>query len=676
MHKIILYIIISLTFTSYSFAQETSIFSPDNKIEIRVKAAPEMMWSIYYKNKQILKESKIAMQLNTFFDLGKSQKTINLQKTDIVDNIISIVPTKDLIYETHYKGIIFTFNISDLRDYQIEFRAYNDGVAYRFITNIENEVLIKKETIELNFPTDAIAYFPEEKSFVSKNEPLYKTLNLSSVDSGKIASLPMLVKSNGINMLYNDNNVLDYPNMYVETKGDGKIVGIFPKIIKEMRPSPRFPDRVEIVVKEEDIIANTFGKRAFPWRSFIISTDDAGLISSNLAFTLASVDKHRDESWIKPGRVVWDWYSANNDYKKEFNTAITTDTYKYYIDFAAKYGFEYILMGEGWSRSTTDIIHTNPNINLKEIIAYGKEKNVGVILWVLWKPLNESMDAIMKIYNKLGIKGISVSCMQRNDQYMVKFYEKVAKTSFKYHLIVDFHGSFKPIGIRKSYPNILSYDGVRGNEYNRISQSITPEYTLQIPFIRMAAGPMSFYPGTIRNTHKSSFKISKNEPMSMGTQTRQLAMFVIYESPLQILCDAPTLYEKESDIPKLISRIPTTWDETIVLDAKIGEKILMARRKGDVWYLAGMTNSSEQILNIKLNRFLPYGKYKVIMVKDGVYAKSNANAFTVFQTQLSHKNSLRIHMVQGGGCLAIFKPTKETKKKKKKKKKPLNVTKA
>ncbi len=669
MLKHTLYIAVILAIAFKANAQEVSIYSPNNQIELRIKPSPNMIWSIYFKGKQILKESKIQLQINDFFFLGKNQNIIEHQETDFVDNIISTISTKNLIYKSHYKGVIFTFKISDLRDYQIEFRVYNDGVAYRFITNIENEVMVKNELVELNFPKGSASYFPEEKSFISYNEPLYKYLSLDQIGTSKMASLPILIKSNGINMLFNENNLFDYPNMYLKANGAGSLKGVFPKIIDETRPDPKQADRKEIIVKEEDNIAVTFGKRNFPWRSFIISEDDAGLIASNLSFTLAGKQSTREESWIKPGHVVWDWYSANNLYKDEFNLGITTDTYKYYIDFAAKYGFEYVLMDEGWSRSTTDIIHSALNIRMKAIVAYAKEKNVGIILWVLWKPLDKNMDDIMKIYSKLGIKGIKVDFMQRNDQYMVKFYERVAKTALKYKLIVDFHGSFKPGGLRRTYPNILSYEGVRGNENNKWSHEITPEHTLQIPFIRMAAGPMDFSPGAMSNAHLSNHKISYNHPMSLGTRTRQVAMYVIYESPLQMLCDGPTLYEKEPEIPHLISRIPTTWDETKVLKATIGQKLVIARRKGYNWYLAGIAGSSEQLITIKLSDFLPHGKYNVTVMKDGVSAKGNANSYTIYHTKVSYKSTVRLHMVSGGGSLAIFEPIKPPKKKKHKKKK-------
>ena len=669
MLKYILYITIFLAISLKAKAQEVSIYSPNNQIEVRIKPTPDIVWSVYFKGKPILEESKIQLQINDFFFLGKNQNIVEANRTDFVDNIVSTISTKNLIYKSHYKGVIFTFKISDLRDYEIEFRVYNDGVAYRFITNIENEVLVKNELVELNFPKGSTTYFPEEKSFISRNEPLYKHLSLDQIGTTKMASLPVLIKSNGINMLFNENNLFDYPNMYLKANGANSLKGVFPKRIEETRPDPKNADRKEIIVKEEDHIAITFGKRNFPWRSFIISEDDAGLIKSNLSFTLAGKQSTREEVWIKPGHVVWDWYSANQLYEDEFDLGITTDTYKYYIDFAAKYGFEYILMGEGWSRSTTDIIHSAMNIRMKSIVAYAKEKNVGIILWVLWKPLDENMDAIMGIYSKLGIKGIVVDFMQRNDQNMVKFYERVAKTALKHKLIVDFHGSFKPGGMRRTYPNILSYEAVKGNKNNKWSNDVTAEYTLQIPFIRMAAGPMDFAPGAMSNAHFNNYKIAYKHPMSIGTRTRQMAMFVIYESPLQILCDGPTLYEKEPAIPQLISRIPTTWDETIVLKAKIGEKLVIARRKGYKWYLAGMAGPTEQILTIKLSDFLPHGKYKVTLMKDGVGAKENANSYSISETKVNNKSTVRLHMVSGGGSLAIFEPIKPPKKKKSSKKK-------
>ena len=665
MKKHFLIILTTLLTITCLDAQEIKLFSPNRQIEVRLKTNPDMIWSVYYNNKLILKESNIALQVNDGYLLGVNQQLIFKQPISIQNNIKVPVSSKNSFYRSYYKGMILTFRVSDLREYKIEFRVFDDGVAYRFVTDFENELMIENEIIKLNFPKGTEVFFPTEKKFISHNERLYQHFNMDTIGYLNYASLPLLIKSQGVNMLFSETNLQDYPNMYMLANQDGPSLSpIFPHVVDETRPNPKKPDRNELFVFQKSEIALTFGKRDFPWRFFIISDQDGDLIESNIAYTLSSPQKIWETNWIKPGRVVWDWYNANALYKEELNKEINTDTYKYYIDFASIYGFEYILMDEGWSKSTTNVKEANNNIDIEEIVAYGEKKNVDIILWLLWKPLDQDMDSILYTYNKWGVKGIKVDFMQRGDEYMVNYYKRVAETAAKYKLIVVFHGSFKPIGLMRAYPNVLSYEGLRGNEYNKWSSAITPEHTLLLPFIRMAVGPMDFTPGAMNNAHPAQFKVSYYNPMSMGTRCRQLAMYVVYESPLQMLCDAPTAYEKEPEIPAIISRIPTTWDETKVLKAKIGEELVIARRKNKTWYLAAMTNSTEREIKILLKQFLTPGNYNVTIVKDGANAKSNAQDFEVSETKLNNNQSIDIHMVAGGGWLAIFEPLFGKKKKK------------
>ena len=661
-------LLIAVLFSPFHLqAQEVKLLSPNRQIEVRVKTSPDMIWSVYYKNIQILKESKIALQVNGGYLMGVKQQLVSKKSTSIIKTETPVIPLKSTHHQSSYKGMVFTFKLNNLREYKIEFRVFNDGVAYRFITNFENELMVENEVVQLNFPKSTETYFPQEHRYFSHFEQFYQHFNMDTISNYRFASLPILMKSQGVNMLFSETNLVNYPNMFVLANEEGSLKGIFPFVVKETRPDPKQPDRNEIFVRQKREMALTYGKRVLPWRFFIISDKDADLVSSNLAYNLAPTQKTWETDWIKPGRVVWDWYNANTLYKEEFDKEINTETYKYYIDFASKYGFEYILMDEGWSKSTLEVTQTNPNIDMAEIISYGNKKDVGVLLWLLWKPLDEEMDSIMRTYNKWGVKGIKVDFMQRADQYMVNYFWRVAEMAAKNKLLVSFHCSFKPIGLSRAYPNVMTYEGLKGNEHNKWSDGITPKHTLALPFIRMAVGPMDFTPGALSNVHRKDFKISYDHPMSIGTRCRQLAMYVVYESPLQMLCDGPSAYEKEPEIPTIISRIPTIWDETRVLKAKIGEEIVIARRKGNTYFLAAMTDSTERDIDINLRSFIRSGNYSVTIIEDGNEAKANAQYYEISEAKLSVNQTIHIHMVEGGGYLAIFEPIYGKKNKKKKK---------
>jgi alpha-glucosidase len=318
-------------------------------------------------------------------------------------------------------------------------------------------------------------------------------------------------------------------------------------------------------MKEADFIAKTSGKRVYPWRVFIISDDDRTFVESNLTFQLSKPSVLKNTTWIRPGRVAWDWYNANNIYGVDFKSGLNSSTYKYYIDFAAANGIEYVILDEGWTKSTTEILDFNPDIDVPELIRYGKEKGVEIILWALWKPLDANLAQILETYKSWGVKGIKVDFMQRSDQYMVNSYERIAKECARLELLVDFHGAFKPSGLRRTYPNVINYEGVKGSENNKWSKDITPDYNVTIPFIRMAAGPMDYTPGVMSNRQYTNYVVSFERPMSQGTRAHQVAMYVVYEAPLQMLCESPSRYYKEQETVDFIVKIPTTWDETIVL---------------------------------------------------------------------------------------------------------------
>ena len=414
-------------------------------------------------------------------------------------------------------------------------------------------------------------------------------------------------------------------------------------------------DRTNKITKLAGYQARTKGSRTFPWRSIAICKEDKALLENNLTYKLSSASVLPNTDWIKPGKVAWDWWNDNNIYGVNFKAGINTATYKYFIDFAARYGLAYIMLDEGWTKSTTDLMHTHADIDIQEIINYGKSKKVGVWLWTLWGPLDRDMEKILALYQQWGAVGIKVDFMARADQYMVNFYERVAATAAKHQLMVDLHGAYKPVGLNRKYPNVLSYEGVRGLENCKWSADITPKHDVTLPFIRMAAGPMDYTPGAMLNASVKNFKIDFSSPMSMGTRAHQVAMYVMYDSPLQMLADNPSNYQKDSVCTRFISRIPTTWDQTIALDGKVGAYAVIARKHGEQWYLSAMGDNQKRDFEVQLN-FLDGKRYAIEILSDGINADRHAADYQMGRMEGDQKTKLKIKLEQGGGYCAILSP--------------------
>jgi alpha-glucosidase len=415
-------------------------------------------------------------------------------------------------------------------------------------------------------------------------------------------------------------------------------------------------DRDLRVVKAADYIAQTTGRRNFPWRVIAIAENDGDLITNDIIYRLGSPLALKETDWIKSGKVAWDWWNANNIFGVDFKSGVNTATYKYYIDFASRYGLDYIILDEGWS-VPADLFQINPDMNIEELFAYAKEKNVGIILWMLWNALDKDFDRALDQFEKWGAKGIKVDFMQRDDQKMVNFYEKVAKAAAEHRLLVDFHGSYKPTGLRRAYPNVLTREGVRGLENNKWSKDVTPKHDVTLPFIRMFAGPMDYTPGAMINATANDFRDIFNRPMSQGTRCHQLAMYVVFESPLQMLADSPSHYLKEPECMEFLSAVPTVWDETRELNAKIGEYVAVARKRGEAWYIGAMTNWTPRDLEFDLN-FLGTGNYKMMSWADGINADRYASDYKKQTRTVTGTEKLKVHLAPGGGWAAMLVPEK------------------
>lgn len=566
------------------YGQNYQLDSPSKNISLQIQIDKVTSFSLFFHDELIMKDVTLAMNLHNQTIPDANPRIKSIKKESIHEIVESVIPTKSRFINNHYNQLVVKFN----KNYSLEFRAFNNGIAYRFLTHFNDSILINDETISFSFPDDPMVWFPEENSMISHYERMYKKSPASEIETEKFCSLPVLFKNKqGINILLTEADLVDYPGMFLQ-KDSMYFNGIHPRVILEMQAASKGPDRNIEILKEANFIAQTTGKRSFPWRLMMVEPSDEGLLTNDLVFLLSRPPAADNATWIRPGKVAWDWWNANNIYGVDFSSGINTETYRYYIDFAAEFGLEYIILDEGWSVSTTNIVEYKPEVNIPELVQYARLRNVGIILWALWGPLDQNMEAILDLYQNWGIAGIKVDFMQRADQGMVNFYEKTVKESAKRKLLVDFHGAYKPSGLRRAYPNLLSYEGVKGLENSKWSNLITPAHDLTIPFIRMAAGPMDYTPGAMSNAHKNNFIPRWNRPMSQGTRTHQVAMYVVYESPLQMLCDNPSSYLKERETTQFIAQIPTIWDTTIVLHASIGENLLIARKNNDCWYIGGL----------------------------------------------------------------------------------------
>ncbi len=632
------------------YSQSFKINSPDNNIQLQVVVNDVISWSATLNESIIIKESEIGMNFSSGQDFGTNSRVKGHTIKEFTSIIYPAIPHKDAEISDECVQLTLTFK----ERYQLRFRAYNDGVAYQFVDENSSARNVMAEKMSLTFPVGTRSFFPKEDEMYSHNERFYLNKSLTEISSDELCSLPVLFTTDNAKVLFTETALHHYPGMFLEGNGNTTLDAIFPKYVLEaIDDETTSPDRNQIITREADYIAKVSGSREYPWRVFIISDDDRTFVESNLTFQLSKPLVIENTDWIEPGMVAWDWYNANNIYGVDFKSGLNTATYKYYIDFASTFDIEYVILDEGWTKSTTEILDFNPAIDVLELIRYGKQKGVGIILWVLWKPLDANLEKILETYKNWGAKGIKVDFMQRSDQYMVSSYERIARECADREMLVDYHGSFKPSGLRRAYPNIVNYEGLKGAENNKWSKDITPEHNVTIPFIRMAAGPMDYTPGAMNNSHEVNYNISFERPGSLGTRAHQVAMYVVYEAPLQMLCESPSRYYKERETVEFITQIPTTWDETIVLHAAIGDYIAVARRNGDTWYIGAMTDGTPRALEFDLH-FLNAGSHNMEVFKDGINANRFAEDYKTETTKVTRHTRVTANMCRGGGWAAII----------------------
>ena len=641
---------LSLAFVALSlnlFSKDYKVTSPNGQIAVTVSVDTQIKWSAAVNNQAIFTNNTMSLDLGTSV-LGTNPKLVSAKNTSVKSTVQTVVAVKSKTIDNTYNQLNLIFK----PDYIVSFRVFDNGIAYRFETSQKGNITVKNEEVGLNFAGDYGVLFPEEETVYSHYERLYLDQKISSLQAGRFASLPTLVKAdNNIKIGITEADLFDYPCLFMEATGKAAFKSKFPKVILKADPQG---DRGIKNVQEADYIAQTSGTRSFPWRVFMISTEDARLVENQMVFLLSRECKLTDTSWIKPGLVAWDWWNENNVYGVDFKAGLDTRTYKYYIDFAAKNNIPYIILDEGWTKTTLNIKEANTTLDIQELIAYGKSKNVDIILWCLWNALDADMDAVLDIYAKWGAKGIKTDFMARSEQYMVNFYERTAKACADRKLLVDFHGAFKPSGMARAYPNIINHEGVKGMENCKWSKDITPEHDVTLCFTRMLAGPMDFTPGAMVNKNQKDYAISFSNPMSLGTRCHQVAMYVCYDAPVQMLCDSPSNYYKEPETTSFISKMPTVWDQTKVLDAQVGDYILMARQKDNNWYLGAMTDWTERSLDVDFS-FLGEGTYEIEIMQDGINVEKCCNDYKHIVKKVTKGDKMKIELAKGGGWAAICK---------------------
>jgi alpha-glucosidase len=624
--------------------------SPDKRIEVRIRTAQGVRYDVVLNGRAILQDSGLSLDVDHKI-LGREVKVTDAKETHHDEVVEPVVRQKFAKIRDNYNELRLTMD----GNYTVVFRAYNEGVAYRFETSLPDEqVKIYGEEANFRFPANFVVFYPQEDSFFSHNERKYLPQNLLAINPAFLASLPAVVDvGESAKVAIAESDVAEYPGLWLRGTGGNGLDGTFPPYpLKEKLVR----DRDYQVVESADYIAVTTGKRTFPWRVLGIVDRDADLITNPLVYLLESPSKVQDTSWIKPGKVSWDWWNDNNVYGVDFKAGINTQTYKYYIDFAAKYGIPYIILDEGWYK-LGNVLDVVPEINMEELTGYAKEKNVGVILWVVWKTLDDQLIPALDQYQKWGIKGIKVDFMQRSDEILINYYHRVSRETAKRHMLVDFHGDQKPATMTRTWPNLISTEGVRGLEWSKWSAEAEPEHNVTLPFTRMFLGPMDYTPGAMLNATKASFAPILHRPMSLGTRCHQLAMYVVYESPLQMLADSPSNYLREPEAMEFLAAVPTEWDESKALDGKIAEYAAVARRNGSDWYVGAMNNWTARELEIDFS-FLPAGQFEMTAYQDGENADRFGSDYKLVKMPVTRTTKLKIKLAPGGGWAALIQPAK------------------
>ena len=623
--------------------------SPDGTLKVEISAGNELAYQVMHGNDTILSHSNIGLVLENGTIVGKTPRITGERRRKIKDNIESPF--------YRFKEFVATGNELDLKlkgGFGIIFRAYNEGVAYRFYTTQSSDIIIKEEQAEFNFKEDYTAYLPyttnDKKTMAMAYQNVYDITPLSKAQP-KLAFLPVTVDCGSVKLTLLESDLEAYPGMFVQSQqGKYGLKGVF-------APYPAKTDfypwrKQEYVTETTDFISRSRGSRSYPWRVLAITEKDTDMPVNNLVYALASPNRIGDTSWIKTGKVAWDWWNDWNLKGVPFKAGINMDTYKYYIDFASRNGLEFIVLDEGWyDPKSGDMLTVIPELDLPELIAYGKSKGVEIVLWTVFNVLDSQLEAACKKYADMGIKGFKVDFLDRDDQTAVEMVYRIAEMTARYKLTLDLHGIYKPTGINRTYPHIINFESVFGMEevkWTDIKNNM-PLYDVTFPYIRMMAGPVDYTPGAMRNATKADWRAMYYTPASMGTRCHQLAAYIVHDSPFTMLCDAPTNYLNEQEWVDFIASLPVEVDSTFIASGELGKYIVTVRKKDVNWYIGGMTNWDERDVQLDFS-FLPEGvSYTAVLFKDGVNANKQAEDYRKETIRIDKDSRLTLHLASGGG---------------------------
>jgi len=638
-----------------SAQKQFTLKSPNGKLETSISVGKTVEYSVSHEGDIMLSRSPVSITLADGSAFGINARLSGSSAKAVNQTIDASVYKRNKIAD-NYNELTLKFK----GDYNIIFRAYNDGIAYRFVSTSKKPFIIENEQAEFNFPADQkvfVAYAnkpettPLEGQFSNSFEQPYHNIALSAWNKKRLGISPLVVEgAKGKKVCITEADLMDYPGMFLypaETANGLK--GVFAPYPKDTRQGGH--NELQILVdSRESFIAKSDGLTNFPWRVIIVAEKDSELADSDMVYKLATPSQG-DYSWVKPGKVAWDWWNDWNLYGVDFRAGINNETYKYYIDFASKYGIEYVILDEGWAvNKKADLFQVIPEINLPELVSYAKAKNVDLILWAGYHAFDRDLEKVCKHYSEMGIKGFKVDFMDRDDQIMVDFHRRAAEMGAKYKVLIDFHGTYKPTGLQRTYPNVINFEGVNGLEQLKWSGPELDQvtYDVTIPFIRQVAGPMDYTQGAMRNATKGNYRNVYNEAMSQGTRCRQLAGYIIFESPLNMLCDSPSNYMSEQECTEFIAAVPTVWDNTISLDGEIGKYVSVARQKDNTWYVGAMTNWDARNMQLDLS-FLGEGNFKGEVFKDGINADRAARDYRKETIDIPANKQLQVSMAPGGG---------------------------
>jgi alpha-glucosidase len=634
-----------------AFAREIKLQSPDGRIEVRLSNDEGLTYRIFYQRNALLDRSAIDLELNDGNRLSDGLAIASVKRNQVRSAIDVPVPEKRRTIPDQYNQVEIRFR----QPYSLVLRVYNDGVAYRIVTHFQDSIVIKNEVALFNFAQNGKAWYPQVKPrndadhFHTSFEENYDYKPLDSIAPQALIFNPVLIETGPQSkVLITESDLIDYPGMFMTgTSGKSLSSSFAPYPLEEKMVGGEFPQL--IVTKRAGYIARTAGSRSLPWRVIVISGNDKELPNNDLVYRLASPPKFSDFSWIKPGKSTEEWIIASNLYNVPFVAGVNTATYKYYIDFAKRFGFERILLDAGWS-DNTDLFKINPEINMEEIASYAKANNIGLSLWTLASALDRQLEPALEQFNRWGVDFIMTDFMDRDDQKMVNFHHRIAKACARHKIALMFHGSFKPAGFNRTWPHALTREGVLGSEFNKWSHRATPAHNVTLPFIRMVAGPMDYEPGLLQNATRESFKPIDAYVMSQGTRCHQMAMFVVYDSPMQFFSGNPSTGMQEPALMELLGSIPTVWDETSIVGGKVGELIITTRKRENNWYIGAMTNWTERNFTINLD-FLDEGEYQLTAASDGINAHRYAADYQITTKTVRKGDTLEIKLAPGGGYL-------------------------